>query len=56
VLRVVGSSEDEHFQNYHRVLNRAVWSSLEASRILLGLLISVFVPLLLQVRRWLPKR
>jgi len=29
---------------YHRVLNRAVWSSLRASRILLGLLVAAFVP------------
>jgi hypothetical protein len=42
VLRVIGLSWEKHFQNYHRVLNRAVWSSLEASRILLGLLISAF--------------
>ena len=41
-LRVMGLSGEKHFQNYHRVLNRAVWSSLEASRILLGLLISAF--------------
>jgi len=42
VLRVMGLSGEKHFQNYHRVLNRAVWSSLEASRILLGLLINAF--------------
>lgn len=41
-LRVMGLSSEKHFQNYHRVLNRAVWSSLEASHILLGLLISTF--------------
>jgi hypothetical protein len=41
-LRVMGLSGEKYFQNYHRVLNRAVWSSLEASRILLGLLISAF--------------
>jgi hypothetical protein len=41
-LRVMGLSLEKHFPNYHRVLNRAVWSSLEASRILLGLLISAF--------------
>jgi hypothetical protein len=29
---------------YHRVLNRAVWSSLAVSRVLLGLLIGAFVP------------
>jgi hypothetical protein len=42
VLRVMGLSSEKHFQDYHRVLNRAVWSSLEASRILLGLLIHAF--------------
>jgi hypothetical protein len=42
VLRVMGLSGEKHFQNYHRVLSRAVWSSLAASRILLGLLISAF--------------
>ena len=41
-LRVMGLSWEKHFQNYHRVLNRAVWSSLEASHILLGWLISSF--------------
>ena len=41
-LRVMGKSQDAHFQNYHRVLNRAVWSSLAAGQILLGLLISAF--------------
>jgi len=44
VLRVMGLSEDKHFQNYPRVLNRAVWSSLAASQILLGLLGVAFVP------------
>ena len=29
---------------YHRVLSRAAWSSREASRILLGLLVEAFVP------------
>jgi len=43
-LRVMGLSDDKHFQNYHRVLNRAVWSSLAASRILLGLLVTAFAP------------
>jgi hypothetical protein len=44
VLRVMGLSDEEHFQNYHRVLSRAVWSSLEVSRILLILLVDTFVP------------
>lgn len=38
----MGLSDEKHFQNYHRVLNRAVWSSLAASRILLSLLIRTF--------------
>lgn len=42
VLRVMGLSGEKHFQNYHRVLDRAVWSSREAGHILLGLLINVF--------------
>src|SRR5512141_2684438 len=41
-LRVMGLSGEKHFQNYHRVLNRVVWSSREASRILLGLLVNAF--------------
>jgi hypothetical protein len=42
VLRAVGLSQLPMYQTYHRVLNRAVWSSLGASRILLGLLIATF--------------
>jgi hypothetical protein len=42
VLRVMGLSDDRRFQNYHRVLNRAVWPSREISRRLLMLLINVF--------------
>jgi len=43
-LRVMGLADEKHFQNYHRVLSRAVWSSLAASRILLSLLIQTFAP------------
>jgi hypothetical protein len=43
-LRVCGLSQERHFQTYHRVLNRARWSSLSASRILLSLLIKNFAP------------
>ena len=42
VLQIMGLSDEEHFQNYHRVLNRAVWSSLAVSQVLLGLLVSAF--------------
>ena len=44
ILRVMGRQHLPHFQNYHRVLNRARWSSRELSRILLGLLLEAFVP------------
>jgi len=43
-LRVMGLSDETQFQNYHRVLNRATWSSRALSRILLRLLIRTFVP------------
>jgi hypothetical protein len=43
-LRVMGQSDDKHFQNYHRVLNRARWSALAASRLLRRLLIATFAP------------
>lgn len=39
ILRVMGLSEEEKFCNYHRVLNRAKWSALMGSQILLGQLI-----------------
>ena len=42
-LRVMGLRDEVHFQNYHRLLNRAVWSSRQVSRILLRLLLDVFV-------------
>jgi hypothetical protein len=37
-LRVMGLKETENYAKYHHVLNRAVWSSLDAAKILLGLL------------------
>ena len=43
-LRVLGLSGDAHFQNYHRVLNRARWSAHQAAGILLRLLVQAFVP------------
>ena len=44
VLRVMGKSAETHFQNYHRVLNRARWSALGGARTLLHLLVDTFVP------------
>ncbi len=43
VLTVVGLSQEKQYQRYHRVLNRAKWSGLQASKILLGLLVAAFV-------------
>ncbi len=37
-LRVMGLSQEKHFQNYHR----ALWSPLAGSRILLNVLIKAF--------------
>ncbi len=44
MLRVMGLHQEAQFQNYHRVLNRAVWSPRAASRILLRLLLAAFIP------------
>lgn len=41
-LRIMGLSEEKHFQNYHRVLNRATWSGLALSERLLQLLLNTF--------------
>jgi DDE superfamily endonuclease len=43
-LRVMGLSQERHFQNYHRVLSRSLWSGLAASQLLLSLLVSTFSP------------
>jgi hypothetical protein len=43
-LRVMGLSQEAQYQNFHRVLNRAVWSSHAVSRVLLRLLVAAFVP------------
>jgi DDE superfamily endonuclease len=43
-LRVMGLARERRFTNYHRVLNRATWSALQSSRILLGMLITLLVP------------
>ena len=43
-LRILGLCRENHFVNYHRVLNRARWSARAASRLLLGLLVTRWVP------------
>ena len=58
-LRVMGLGRTEHFQRYHRLLNRAVWSGKETSRVLLGLLVKTFVadgPLVIGVDETLERR
>jgi hypothetical protein len=63
-MRTIGLGGERHFTTYHRVLNRAVWSPLRLSRILLQLLVTTFLtpgaPLVLLIdgtleRRWGPK-
>ena len=44
VLRVMGLGNERQYQNYHRVLNRARWSSRELSRRLLLAVVAAFVP------------
>ena len=43
-LRVMGLAQTRRFERYHRVLNRARWSSLAVSRVLLTLLVAAFAP------------
>ena|SRR5258708_4826066 len=44
-LRIVGLQGEKRFLKYHRVLSRAVWSSLALSHTLLLLLVSTFAML-----------
>ncbi|MCK8787925.1 transposase [Roseomonas sp. NAR14] len=44
ILRIAGLSRERRFTNYHRVLDRAVWSGRAAGRVLLGLLVARFAP------------
>jgi hypothetical protein len=43
IVRLMGCSDEKPFQNDHRVLNRATWSSRERSRLLLALLVRLCV-------------
>lgn len=43
-LRVMGLAQLPRFERYQRVLNRARWSSLAVSRVLLSLLVATFAP------------
>jgi DDE superfamily endonuclease len=58
-LRAIGLAQIPTFQTYHRVLNRAVWSSLGTSRILLRLLVAAFAtsgPLVLGIDETIERR
>jgi hypothetical protein len=43
-LRVMGLAHEPRFERYHRVLNRARWSGVQGSQILLGLLLALLPP------------
>ena len=58
-LRAMGLQEERCLCCYHRVLSRALWSSLEAGRLLLELLVEAFAqdgPLVLGVDQTLQRR
>src|SRR5437867_551473 len=59
-LRAVGLRGERRFTTYHRVLNRAVWSPLTLSRLLLGLIVATLLapdaPLLLVIDGTLVRR
>jgi DDE superfamily endonuclease len=58
-LRTMGLDQEKRFHRYHRVLSRASWSSRQASRILLRLLLEAFVgegPLILGIDETLERR
>jgi len=61
-LRVMGLGNAEHFQNYHRVLNRATWSSRKVAQALFVLLLCTFTstpltgPIVLGVDETLERR
>ena len=44
ILRIMGIADEPHFQTYHRVLNRAAWSPLKASRFLLRFMLAMLIP------------
>ncbi len=44
ILRIMGLSQESHFQNHHRVLSRAVWSSRALGAVLFRLLLATFLP------------
>ncbi len=59
-LRAMGLDQHKRFHRYHRVLSHASWSSVKASRVLLGLLVEMFVaegaPLIVGIDETLERR
>jgi hypothetical protein len=59
-LRAVGLGDDEHFTNYHRLLNRDRWSPWVLSKVLLSLIIELCLtadaPLLIAIDETLERR
>jgi hypothetical protein len=59
-LRTMGLEQHKRFHRYHRVLSHASWSSVKASRVLLGLLVEMFVaegdPLIVGIDETLERR
>src|SRR5512135_3569881 len=41
IPRIMGLSQERHFTNYHRVLNRDAWPCLAAGQVLLGLILAL---------------
>jgi hypothetical protein len=56
ILRVMGLGNEKHYQNYHRVLNRAKWSSRELSRILLLMLVPAGTPIIVGIDETIERR
>jgi DDE superfamily endonuclease len=59
-LHAMGLDQHKRFRRYHRVLSHASWSSVKASRLLLGLLVEMFVadgdPLVVGIDETLERR
>lgn len=59
ILRVMDLWEEKGFANYHRVLNRAKWSTLEGSKILLNQLLELVpssVPVIIGIDETIERR
>ena len=58
-LKVMGLKDEKHFTNYHRVLNRAKWDTLNGGKILLTLIIRLITfgsPLIIAIDENIERR